>query len=259
MEQGASSGRGPGLLSCRGDRCEGRKRPPRQWSKWKAPEWLRRSRRPRVATQGQDGGSARPAHFAALDLGTNNCRLLIAQPTQRGFRIVDAYSRIVRLGEGLSQSGRLSEAAMERAFAALGVCADKVRRREPVRLRAIATQACRWRRTARSSWPECASPNRHLAERHQSARRGAALGGGLLQPDRPRGRRGAGAGRRRRLDRAGLARPAPAPRPTPAARRRSRRGSRSRSASSPWPSGSPKATAPAGRRGRLVRARWSRR
>src|SRR5580700_7684151 len=84
-----------------------------------------------------------PAHFAALDLGTNNCRLLIAAPTARGFRIVDAYSRIVRLGEGLSQSGRLSDAAMERALAALRICADKVRRHEPVRLRAIATQACR--------------------------------------------------------------------------------------------------------------------
>ena len=93
---------------------------------------------------GQPGPRERaPTHFAALDLGTNNCRLLIAQPTQRGFRIVDAYSRIVRLGEGLGASGRLSEAAMERAFAALSVCADKVRRREPVRLRAIATQACR--------------------------------------------------------------------------------------------------------------------
>jgi exopolyphosphatase/guanosine-5'-triphosphate,3'-diphosphate pyrophosphatase len=101
-----------------------------------------------AASQGRDGQPGRrrdrpPTHFAALDLGTNNCRLLIAQPTQRGFRIVDAYSRIVRLGEGLSQSGRLSEAAMERAFAALSVCADKVRRRQPVRLRAIATQACR--------------------------------------------------------------------------------------------------------------------
>ena len=89
-------------------------------------------------------GPARPqAHFAALDLGTNNCRLLIATPTAKGFRVVDAYSRIVRLGEGLSQSGRLSDAAMERAIAALDICADKIRRRSPVRLRAIATQACR--------------------------------------------------------------------------------------------------------------------
>src|SRR5579862_1397336 len=89
------------------------------------------------------GRDAPETHFAALDLGTNNCRLLIATPTPRGFRIVDAYSRIVRLGEGLSASGRLSEAAMERAIAALGICADKIRRRSPVRVRAIATQACR--------------------------------------------------------------------------------------------------------------------
>ena len=100
-----------------------------------------------AAPPGPEGGPGRgarePTHFAALDLGTNNCRLLIAAPTARGFRIVDAYSRIVRLGEGLSQSGRLSDAAMERALAALRICADKVRRYEPVRLRAIATQACR--------------------------------------------------------------------------------------------------------------------
>src|SRR3954471_13362766 len=81
--------------------------------------------------------------YAALDLGTNNCRLLIATPAQAGFRVVEAYSRIVRLGEGLSQSGKLSEAAMERAMAALKVSAEKVRRRRVARLRAIATQACR--------------------------------------------------------------------------------------------------------------------
>ena len=81
--------------------------------------------------------------YAALDLGTNNCRLLIATPAASGFRVVEAFSRIVRLGEGLSQSGRLSEAAMDRALAALQVSAEKVRRRRVVRLRAIATQACR--------------------------------------------------------------------------------------------------------------------
>lgn len=81
---------------------------------------------------------------AALDLGTNNCRLLLATPRGRGFRIVDSYSRIVRLGEGLSQSGRLGPAAMERALAALSVCADKIRRRGATRLRAVATEACRF-------------------------------------------------------------------------------------------------------------------
>jgi exopolyphosphatase/guanosine-5'-triphosphate,3'-diphosphate pyrophosphatase len=96
-----------------------------------------------ASRESADRPARAPRHFAALDLGTNNCRLLIAAPTARGFRIVDAYSRIVRLGEGLSQSGRLSDAAMERALAALRICADKVRRYEPVRLRAIATQACR--------------------------------------------------------------------------------------------------------------------
>jgi exopolyphosphatase/guanosine-5'-triphosphate,3'-diphosphate pyrophosphatase len=84
-----------------------------------------------------------PPCYAALDLGTNNCRLLIATPSPRGFRVVEAYSRIVRLGEGLSQSGQLSEAAMERAMAALKVCAEKVRRRKAVRVKAVATQACR--------------------------------------------------------------------------------------------------------------------
>jgi len=81
--------------------------------------------------------------FAALDLGTNNCRLLIATPHVRGFRIVDAFSRIVRLGEGVSQSGRLGEEAMARAIGALRICADKIRRRGVTRVRAVATQACR--------------------------------------------------------------------------------------------------------------------
>src|SRR5690606_24177734 len=82
--------------------------------------------------------------YAALDLGSNNCRLLVAIPTRPGhFRVVDAFSRIVRLGEGLSASGRLSEAAMERAIDALKVCADKLANRKLRRMRLIATEACR--------------------------------------------------------------------------------------------------------------------
>ena len=80
---------------------------------------------------------------AALDLGTNNCRLLLATPHGRGFRVIDSYSRIVRLGEGLSQSGRLAASAMERALAALSVCAEKIHRRGASRVRAVATEACR--------------------------------------------------------------------------------------------------------------------
>lgn len=81
--------------------------------------------------------------YGALDLGTNNCRLLIARRTREGFKVVDAYSRIVRLGEGLSSRGALGEEAMDRAVEALKICADKMRRRGVTRSRLIATEACR--------------------------------------------------------------------------------------------------------------------
>ena len=81
--------------------------------------------------------------YGALDLGTNNCRLLIARPNDSGFTVVDAFSRIVRLGEGLGQSGRLSDDAMDRAIGALTVCADKLKRRNVSLSRSVATEACR--------------------------------------------------------------------------------------------------------------------
>jgi exopolyphosphatase/guanosine-5'-triphosphate,3'-diphosphate pyrophosphatase len=81
--------------------------------------------------------------YAALDLGTNNCRLLIARAQGDGFVVIDAFSRIVRLGEGLAASGRLSDAAMDRAVAALAICADKLRRRNVTLVRSVATEACR--------------------------------------------------------------------------------------------------------------------
>ena len=85
-----------------------------------------------------------PRHsYAALDLGTNNCRLLIARPTEDGFVVVDAFSRIVRLGEGLAATGTLSDIAMDRAVSALSVCADKLRRRRVSLVRSVATEACR--------------------------------------------------------------------------------------------------------------------
>ncbi|MBC2885582.1 Ppx/GppA family phosphatase [Ochrobactrum sp. CM-21-5] len=94
--------------------------------------------------------TSRPAYggeaplYAALDLGTNNCRLLIASPTRPGqFRVVDAFSRIVRLGEGLSATGKLSDSAMQRAIDALKICRDKLNGRKIRRARLIATEACR--------------------------------------------------------------------------------------------------------------------
>ncbi|MGA7260437.1 MAG: Ppx/GppA phosphatase family protein [Stellaceae bacterium] len=81
--------------------------------------------------------------YAALDLGTNNCRLLVARPGGSGFRVVDAFSRIVRLGEGLAASGVLSEDAMARALDALKICADKIAGRRVAAGRYVATEACR--------------------------------------------------------------------------------------------------------------------
>jgi exopolyphosphatase/guanosine-5'-triphosphate,3'-diphosphate pyrophosphatase len=89
------------------------------------------------------GAGARAATYAALDLGTNNCRLLVARPAGDGFRVVDAFSRIVRLGEGVSLTGRMSDAAMERAVGALAVCRSKMKNRGVTRARLIATEACR--------------------------------------------------------------------------------------------------------------------
>ncbi len=88
--------------------------------------------------------------YAALDLGTNNCRLLIARPEKRlrrrggeMLRVVDAFSRIVRLGEGLSRNGRIGEEAIERTLKALEICRDKMEARGVTRARLVATQACR--------------------------------------------------------------------------------------------------------------------
>lgn len=87
------------------------------------------------------GGGVRA--FAAIDLGTNNCRLLVGTPSGEGFRVLDSFSRTVRLGEGLQETGRLGEAAMERAIAALQGCVQRLGRRPIRALRAVATEACR--------------------------------------------------------------------------------------------------------------------
>jgi exopolyphosphatase/guanosine-5'-triphosphate,3'-diphosphate pyrophosphatase len=92
-------------------------------------------------------GTVRPGHqgeaYAALDLGTNNCRLLIARPSGRDFTVIDAFSRVVKLGEGLATNGRLSDKAMDRTLAALSICADKLQRRNVRLARSVATEACR--------------------------------------------------------------------------------------------------------------------
>ncbi|TNE33829.1 MAG: Ppx/GppA family phosphatase [Alphaproteobacteria bacterium] len=81
--------------------------------------------------------------YAALDLGTNNCRLLIARPSGGDFTVIDAFSRVVKLGEDLAKTGRLSDKAMDRTLGALTICADKLRRRNVYLARSVATEACR--------------------------------------------------------------------------------------------------------------------
>ncbi len=107
-----------------------------------AGTYVRKSTRSGGRSRSNVDGS-RPARYAALDLGTNNCRLLIAEPRRRGFRVIDAFSRIIRLGEGLSLTGALSDDAIERAVEALDICRMKLEDRGVARQRLIATEACR--------------------------------------------------------------------------------------------------------------------
>ncbi len=101
------------------------------------------------APQMRRGG--RRALFGGIDLGTNNCRMLLGTPSSHGFHVLDSFSRVVRLGEGLHETGRLSPLAMERAIASLRICAERAQRWAEasgeggggIRLRAIATEACR--------------------------------------------------------------------------------------------------------------------
>lgn len=106
----------------------------------------RRDNRSQPPRPRRSGDTVRDAPlYGALDLGTNNCRLLVARPTRDGFRVVDSFSRIVRLGEGLSLTGRLDAAAMDRAYEALSLCAERIARKglKSEHLSAVATQACR--------------------------------------------------------------------------------------------------------------------
>jgi exopolyphosphatase/guanosine-5'-triphosphate,3'-diphosphate pyrophosphatase len=107
------------------------------------PRWGRRTPYGIRRDAHRNDGRAPDQTYAALDLGTNNCRLLVARPTSDGFRVVDAFSRIIRLGEGIAASRRISEAAIERAVEALQICRDKMRARGVMRARLIATEACR--------------------------------------------------------------------------------------------------------------------
>ena len=103
-----------------------------------AAKSVRRRNRKRGSNRGK-----RPPAYAALDLGTNNCRLLIARPQGDSFKVIDSYSRVVRLGQGLTSTGRLSEEAMDATIEAAKVCASKIKSKNVKRWRCVATEACR--------------------------------------------------------------------------------------------------------------------
>lgn len=132
-----------------GSQSEPRRRSPRGPARVDGPADKHRDARgsrQRQQPDGPRGGSDSDAPlpvYGALDLGTNNCRLLLARPSRRGFRVVDAFSRIIRLGEGVSQTGNLSETAIDRTIDALRVCAMKIERHKVTRARLVATEACR--------------------------------------------------------------------------------------------------------------------
>ncbi len=109
----------------------------------RGPPRKRRADRGSADRPREKSGVGLPGSYGALDLGTNNCRLLIARPTRNGLAVVDAFSRIVRLGEGLGHSGALLEQAMERTVEALRVCSNKLKWHGVGPRRLIATEACR--------------------------------------------------------------------------------------------------------------------
>ncbi|HEX9906649.1 MAG TPA: Ppx/GppA phosphatase family protein [Propylenella sp.] len=150
----------PAPMSAPGPDSDGLERPVRQEAPRTGAVRQADSADPRRPSGGEDDGGRRRAgsqwgrprgngyrehgpFYAALDLGTNNCRLLVAEPAGERFRVVDSFSRIVRLGEGVAQSGSLRPEAMDRALGALRVCSQKLSQRPMARARLIATEACR--------------------------------------------------------------------------------------------------------------------
>ena len=120
--------------------------------------------------------------FGGIDLGTNNCRMLVGTPSVHGFHVLDSFSRVVRLGEGLYETGRLSTVAMDRAIASLSICADRARRwasdsgTGALKMRAIATEACRQAENGAEFISLRARKNRAATGDHQCAGRGGAGG-----------------------------------------------------------------------------------
>ena len=120
------------------------KNDPKQQAEQGRTDGERKPRRDQKSRRWGNPRRRRSRLYAAVDLGTNNCRLLIVERSgEENFRVRDSFTRIVRLGEGLEGSGRLSDEAMDRTIAALRICASKIRKADVARMRCVATEACR--------------------------------------------------------------------------------------------------------------------
>ncbi len=107
------------------------------------------ARAPKSATPPRHSAPDRAGLYAALDLGTNSCRMLIARPRGAHFEVVDSFSKAVELGTGLEQFGKLAFRPMERTLHALRICRSKLERHKVRSMRLVATEACRRARNSR--------------------------------------------------------------------------------------------------------------
>ncbi len=109
-----------------------------------APKRPRGASRFPKAVEPTSPGDKDPAElYAALDLGTNSCRMLIAQPKGNQFHVIDSFSKSVQLGLGLERTGKLSRASMNRTMQALKICQKKLAKHDVRHMRLVATEACR--------------------------------------------------------------------------------------------------------------------
>ncbi len=212
------------------------------------------SEAPRAPGAPQPSGSGRrrppgeQSCYAALDLGTNNCRLLVATPSPRGFRVVEAYSADRAAGRGSFPDGTALRRSHDRSMAALKVCAEKIRRAQGGAGQGRGHQACRGATNGPDFVRRVAEETGLRLQIITPKEEAAARSAGCMSLFDRDGRGGPGGRCRRRLDRAVVGgpqgrRPRQQAPPVRGLRScRSRPGCRSRSAWSPWPSAFPRAS-----------------
>jgi exopolyphosphatase/guanosine-5'-triphosphate,3'-diphosphate pyrophosphatase len=93
--------------------------------------------------RGEGGGGADVTRVAAIDCGTNSVRLLLADIADGRLTDVERRMEIVRLGQGVDQTGMLAPEALERTFAAMRGYAGLIEAHGAEKIRVVATSATR--------------------------------------------------------------------------------------------------------------------